>query len=209
MNGDQFTSAATHATARLDLDTTALLEGVYAKHRRRTRHRRLLVGAPVAAALAVGGATLLPALTPDGAPAAVAAYAFADVPPGADPLVEVDGVGLTYLPDDVAAAPASTATTETAAGTTTEACFEERCASGLAVAVTRAPGLTLDGYLRSSWFGDAVETSVGGRPALANGVTGDEATGLLWSPEDGVVIEVHLGSGDAAQLRQVVEQMRL
>ena len=83
------------------------------------------------------------------------------------------------------------------------------CASGLGISVTRRSGLTLDEHIKTNWFGDPIETTVGGQRALANGVKEDDAAGLVWSPEPGVVVEVHFGKGRAAELRKVVEQMSL
>lgn len=206
MNDQDFQRAARSATATLTLDTAATLDRVYDTHRRRTRQRRALVGVPVAAALAVGGVLLPSVVSPDG----VSAYAFDAAPSGAPVAAVVDGVALHHLPAELGTEPVSVAPAAFGdAGTTTRACFEDACVSGLGVTVTRAPGLTLDSYLATSWFADPVDTTVGGRPALANGIEADDASGLLWSPEDGVVVEVHLGGGRAAELREVVEQMSL
>jgi hypothetical protein len=209
MIGDTFHTAAVAETAALDFDADTVLRGVYATHRRRTRLRRLAVGAPVAAALAIGGVTLPSVISPGASSTAVAAYAFAAAPAGAAPVTEVDGLDLGFLPAGIGADLVSSQTSTFRDGTTTQACFEDDCVSGLSVAVTRADGLTLADYLRTDWFGDATETTVGGRPALANGIRGDDASGLLWSPQDGVVVEVHLGGDRAAQLREIVEQMSL
>lgn len=210
MNGDDFHRAAGAATASVTFDPAATLRDVYDVHRRRTRARRLMIGVPVAAALAVGGVTLPSIIAPQTGESALAAYAFADAPDGAPAAAVVDGVALHHLPTETPAEPVSlTQTAYGADGTSTTACFEDDCTSGLGVVVTRAAGLTLDGYLRTSWFPDPVETTVGGRPALANGVQADDASGLVWSPADGVVVEVHVGHGRAAELRDVVEQMSL
>ena len=75
--------------------------------------------------------------------------------------------------------------------------------------MTRAPGLDLDGYLKTNWVGNPTETTVGGRPALAIGVAADEASGLVWSPEDGVVVEINIDSSMAGELRPVVDGVRL
>lgn len=209
MIGDTFHAAAVAETAALDFDADTTLRGVYATHRRRTRLRRFAVGAPVAAALAIGGVTLPSVLAPGTSSTAVAAYAFAAAPTGAAPVAEVDGLEVGFLPAGMGADPVSSQTSAFRDGTTTQACFEDDCVSGLAIAVTRADGLTLEDYLRTSWFGDATETTVGGRPALANGIRGDDASGLLWSPKDGIVVEVHLGGDRAAALREIVEQLSL
>lgn len=210
MNGDDFHRAAGAATASVPFDAATTLSSVYVTHRRRTRNRRLGVGVPVAVALAVGGVTVPTIVSPRSGDTALAAYEFATAAPGAATLVVVDGVELHHLPPEISAEPVSTTPSSFGgSGTSTTACFEDACVSGLGVVVTRAEGLTLARYLDTHWFPDAVETTVGGRPALANGVEADNASGLVWSPTDGVVVEVHLGGGRASELRDVVEQMSL
>ncbi|WP_298461294.1 hypothetical protein [uncultured Cellulomonas sp.] len=209
MNGDEFRKAADAATASIVFDSRAVLDGVYAKNRRRTRGRRTMAAVPIAAALAVGGVTLPSIISPSSSETAVAAYRFDTTPADAPVVAEVDGIKLHYLPDGVAAEPISLERSPYFGGTSTSGCFEDACVSGLGVSVTRRPGLTLEEHVKVNWFGDPVETTVGGQPALANGVKADDAAGLVWSPEVGVVVEVHFGKGRAAELRKVVEAMSL
>ncbi|WP_407342175.1 hypothetical protein [Pengzhenrongella phosphoraccumulans] len=209
MNGTQFRSVADAATTAIPFDAQSVIDGVYAKNRTRTRGRRVLLGLPVAALLAVGGVTLPSIVSPDLAPTAVAAYQFATVPADAAVVAEVDGIKLHYLPAGIEVMPVSLNTYPYLGGTSTQACFEDDCSSGLGVSVTRRPGLTLDEHVKVNWFGGSITTTVGGKPALANGIKADDAAGLVWSPEVGVVVEVHFGKGRAAELREVVEQMSL
>jgi hypothetical protein len=209
MNGKDFHAAADAATTTIPFDARSVIDGVYAKNRSRTRNRRVLVGLPVAALLAVGGATVPSIVSPDSVPTAVAAYRFATVPADARVLAEVDGIKLHHLPEGIPVDPVYAQTSPYSGGTSTQVCFEDACASGLGVAVTRRAGLTLENYFETNWFGNPVPTTVGGRPAFANGVKADDASGLVWSPEVGLVVEVHFGRGRAAELREVVEQMSL
>lgn len=75
------------------------------------------------------------------------------------------------------------------------------------ITVTRIPDLTLDSYLDINWFGDPVPTTVNARPAMVNAIDADGAGGLVWSPVDGVVIELHTATKDAGELRTIVENM--
>jgi hypothetical protein len=45
--------------------------------------------------------------------------------------------------------------------------------------------------------------------ATALSVKGDDAAGLIWAPESGVVIEVHVGIGLRHELRPIVEGIRV
>lgn len=208
---DRFRAAAADATSNLLFDADRLLGGVYRKHARSTRRRRALAAVPLVVVLGLGGATIPDAVGPllTTAPA-LAAYEFSEVPDDEAPLVSFRGVELHYLPagfpteivgEDSYPGPAGSGLVSHVA--------QWADAKGVGLSVTEGPGLTLDSYLEDHWFGDPVETTVGGRPALANGVQADEASGLLWSPRDGIVIEVHLGGDDAAELRRVVAHMTL
>lgn len=213
MNPDQFRLAAEAATAHVTLDADRVLDGVYRKHARGVRRRRALATVPLVAALAVGGATLPSILGPSMTTPALAAYDFGEVRAGTTPMATFRDVELHHLPGGAAARITGAEVFELADGSG-QVDYTARWAGdsggGLGLSVTEAPGLTLETYLESHWFGgDRVETTVGGRPALANGVDADGASGLLWSPQDGIVVEVHLGSGDGEELRRIVEQMSL
>lgn len=211
MNPDQFRLAAEAATAHVTLDADRLLSGVYRKHARGVRRRRALATVPLVAALAVGGATLPSVLGPSMTAPALAAYDFGEVRAGTTPVATFRDVELHHLPDGAADRITGAEVFQLADGSG-QVDYTARWDGGsdLALSVTEAPGLTLESYLESHWFGgEHVETTVGGRPALANGVEADGASGLLWSPRDGIVVEVHLGSGDGEELRRVVEQMSL
>lgn len=210
MNPTAFRVAADAATADIPFEADRLLAGVYRKRHQRNRRRRVVAALPVAAALAIGAVTIPSIMDPSTAPAALAAYEFSQAPANAEPVVEFQGVELHYLPEDFATQ------------ITGEEVFALQDDSGqvsyraqwdgeenLGLTVTKGPGLTLDSYMENHWFGGSEETTVGGRPALANGVQADEASGLVWSPQDGIVIEVHLGGSDAEELRRIVEQMSL
>jgi hypothetical protein len=208
------------------VDVDALLAGVYRRHRRHQRRR--LVGSGVgvvaagvlaAVALTAGGGSGAGndgsgSSSGTGQTVALTPYAVS-VTRDATPVAVVDGLELTYLPAGLPAQPSvETGTSEppdAPAETYTQACFgDPACASdSLGVSVTRSPELDLARYVEIHSVGDApTETTVGGQSALAIGVESDEASGLVWSPQPGVVIEVNVDSDMAAELRQVVDGAR-
>lgn len=233
MDGQGLREAAASSVSDMEVDTDALLHGVYRRHRQRNLLRGG-GGAVAVAVLAFGVVTVIsdPVTTsPDTAgpgmsdvPTELSAYTMSGAS-DADPLATVHGVELTYLPPGVGTEPSrEDSGTEDFAGETAggirlpgtyvEACFGPRCQgagdAGLAVAVTRAPGLDLDAYVRTHWIGDEpAETTVDGHPALATSIEADEAAGLVWSPQPEVVIELNIDSSMRGELRNVVDGIRL
>lgn len=236
MPGEEFTYRAAHATDHLsdDLDIDATFAAVRTQHRRHQRRRaRTLAIVPVASVLAIAG-IMVPSILDSGpgeqptasgtqsgpALSFTTSYAFAEVPAEKPPLAELEG-GLTlhYLPPGATGehAPADAGYPRVI----TEAddfpadqlgmridCQEFTGHTPLEVCVSTVPGLTVESYLQSHWF-EGEETTVNGYPALVNVVDIDDASGILFSPEPGMVVEVHMGSADSDELRKVFEQMSL
>jgi len=209
----------------LHVDADELLSGVYRRHRRHQRRRLLgaAAGACAAMGLVVGA---LASDTPHADDAsetgervmALAPYTVSATD-DAPPLAVVDGVELTYLPAGVPTEPSIESGPYVGAdgndipgGTAVSGCFsEDACqAAGMNVSVTRSEGLDLDGYLRTNWVDDnATETTVDGRPALALDVDADEAARIVWSPQDGIVLEIVVDTSQAEELRRVIDGIRI
>lgn len=234
MNGIDLKSSL-RATAgstidELVVDADAILAGVYRRHRRYQRRRLVGRGVGVVAVAGLAATAVTAGMTSPGDVTSSGDGYSSDgsVPRGdeivalpaytvsanddAPALATVDGLDLTYLPSGLPSEPDITSHNyET--GTAVRGCFDNSdsgcLGSGLGVAVMRAPGLDLDGYLATVVVGELTETTVGDRPAVASGVLGGEATGLAWSPQDGVVVEVHIDSSMTEDLRQVVDGARL
>jgi hypothetical protein len=217
-----FTVAARAATGDLPFDPERTLAGVLRRRRRRRVRRISARLAPVAVAAVVLPVLLTAGHTDQGVPAPpnrasapvtpakgrpLAPYVFAAMALPASPAAEVDGVVFGRLPDDMTLGPVLR--NNTVAPPTVKAKFtaggKDR---GITVIIARKRGLTVDRYLKTNWF-DGTPTTVSGRPALANSISGDDAAGLLWSPADGIVIEAHAGRDDAGRLRELVGNMHL
>jgi len=202
----------------LQVDADALLSGVYRRHRRHQRRRLLgaTAGAFVAMGLVVGA---LASDTPQAEQAMALSPYTLSATDDAPPLAVVDGVELTYLPAGVPTEPSIESGPYVGAdgndvpgGTAVSGCFsEDACqATGMNLSVTRSEGLDLDGYLRTNWVDDdATETTVDGRPALALDVDADEAARIVWSPRDGIVLEIVVDTSQAEELRRVVDGIRI
>jgi hypothetical protein len=209
----------------LTVDADAVLADVYRRHRRYQRRRLVSQGAGVVAVAGLTAAAVTAGMTSTGdvtstsdvfvprvdEDVALPAYTVSATD-DAPALATVDGLDLTYLPPGLPSEPSITSHNYES-GTALRACFgdtDSGClGSGLGVAVMRAPGLDLEGYLATIQVGELTETTVGERPAVASGILGDEASGLVWSPEDGVVVEAYIDSSMAEELRRVVDGARL
>jgi hypothetical protein len=209
MNSTDFERAAASATHDLPFDATTTLAAVRAAHRRHTRTRRVLIGLPVAAALAAGAVTIPSIVAPTTTTStATAAYRFEQAPAHAPALATLDGLALHYLPAGFTHQPAVTNTdAHYEGGSYTTYAFTGPDEQVVTVTLTQIPGLTIDAYLRINWFGDPQPTTVGGRAAFVNHVTADGASGMIFSPEDGVVIELHADTQHDDELRTIVEHM--
>jgi hypothetical protein len=224
MDGRGLREAAASTVGDLDVDPDEVLNGVYRRHRRRNL-LRASGGAVVAAGFAfalvtgVSGPASSPVTTEGELSAPTDPTEVVELPAytmsassEAGVLATVDGVELTYLPPGLPTEPSYEGTGTTGADEAyASACFApDQCQGvGLAVTVTRAPSLDLDAYLRTHWIGeDPTETTVQGHPALATSVEADEAAGLVWSPQPGVVIEINIHSSMPEELRKVIDGLR-
>jgi len=216
MDETAFKTTAAGTVDRLSVEADAVLVGVYRRHRRHQRRRLVGVGAGAFAmiGLAVAAVTTVSPLHTD-QEAALSAYTVS-VTEQAPTAAVVDGVELTYLPAGLPAEPSieTSAYLDTQGqpiegGTTTLGCFSDAGCDGMGMSITRAPGLDLAGYLETNWVGDSTETTVDGHPAVATGIRSDEASGLVWSPREGIVIELHVNTSWAPELRRVVDGIRI
>lgn len=212
--GADFARLATRATDHVTFDAVRTLNAVQQLHRRRaTRRRRAIVGIPIAAVLAAVGIGGPSVLAPDTTPAAQA-YEFAAT--DAPVIAELsNGVTLSYLPETFRgelafSAEGSGPAQDNGAGAVVFAtdCFGGEQPNQVTICIATAPNLTVDSYLEHNWFrGESIE--VNGIPALINGVTDDGASGILFSPEIGMVIEIHVSEDLSGDLREIVAGMAL
>ncbi|MHA7133251.1 hypothetical protein [Oerskovia turbata] len=211
MNSTDFERAAAAATHDVPFDATATLAAVRTSHRRHARTRRVLLGVPVAAVLAVGAVTIPSIVAPSVTTStATAAYRFEQAPADVPVLATVDGLALQYLPAGFKHEPAvvdADADAKYEGGAYTTYSFGGPDGQEVTVTVTQIAGLTVDSYLETNWFDDPQPTTVGGRAAFVNQVAADGASGLVFSPEDGVVIELHADTKRGDELRTIVEYM--
>jgi hypothetical protein len=227
MDETGFKAAATTDVAHLSTDADAVLAGVYRYHRRRGRQRLAAAGVGTLATIGLAVAAVISVSTDSTGNGGTESHDRAVVLTAytvsaneqASAVATVDGVELTHLPPGTPTEPSvegheylDANGNPVEGGTITQACFgDELCTApgGMGVTVTRAPGLDLAGYLETNWVGNPTGTTVDGRPAVATGVTGDEAAGLVWSPKEGVVIEINVDSALARELRLVVDGIRV
>lgn len=209
MNSTDFERAAASATHDVPFDAAATLTAVRASRRRHTRVRRIAVGLPVAAVLAVGAVTIPSIVAPSMTTStATAAYRFDEAPAGVPVVATLDGLSLRYLPAGFNPTPALTdSDTSYESGSYSSHSFAGPDGQEVNVTVTKIPGLTIDSYLDINWFDDPRPTKVDGRAAFVNEVSADGASGLVFSPQDGVVIELHADTKRGDELRTIVEYM--
>lgn len=212
-NGSDFARLAARATEEVSFDADATLTAVRARARRRTvRHRRVLVGLPVAAVVALGGVGAQMLLAPSTIPAAQAYELNASE---SDPVLAELSAGLLvhYLPADLPQTLELVSTSPAQSNGAGAVVFESSCYSGpddlaLKVCISTAPDLNLTTYLEHNWF-EGTETTVWGEPALVNAISADGAGGIVFSPESGTVVEIHVATRYSDQLRPIVEGMSL
>ncbi len=212
-NGTDFARLAARATEQISFDADATLTAVRARSQRRTiRRRRVLIGLPVAAVVALGGVGAQMLLAPSTIPAA---QAYENNASASDPVLAELSAGLQvhYLPDDLPQTLELISTSPAQDNGAGAVIFEANCYSGpdelaLKVCISTAPDLNLTTYLEHNWF-EGTETTVWGEPALVNGISADGAGGILFSPEPGTVVEIHVATRYSDQLRPIVEGMSL
>lgn len=209
-----FARLADRATDHVTFDADSIISTVKARHRQRVvRRRRLLLGLP-AAAIVTAAALAIPSFLAPGSIPAAQAYEFGAVD---EPVLArlAGDLTVSYLPQEFA----GELTLEPAYSYPAQAdgadfvVFETSCYAGtdeltLMICVATAPDLTVDTYLEHNWF-NGEETEVGGAPALINAVTTDGAGGILFSPERGTVVEIHVRSDLSGDLRSIVAGMAL
>jgi hypothetical protein len=215
-----FRSTASVAVADLSVDTDRVIAGVYRRARRRRTGVAVgsLAGVVLLSGVSAVGVTALSDQPSDRVPVAappvssgveLPAYQMANV--AADVVVSVGGVDLTYLPAGTSAEPARREVTPMFErdGTHEVACFLDDCEEGIAVRVSRGTGLGLEAYLEDHFLGESRSTTVAGRPALATNLSFDdqEAAGLVWSPRDGLIVQLTVPTDQRTELRRIVEGM--
>lgn len=208
-----FKSLADRAVADIEFDSgAALAQASRLGQSRRTRRRRLLLGTPAALALA-GVAVLVPFTIGGTGPSPAAAYETG-VTSTDEPLTVLDqGLALHYLPDgdqELSLLPEYSYPADTSPGGLVifaTSCYGNED-STVTVCLAQEPGLDVERYLQNNWF-EGTETTVDGRPALINGLTADGAGGIVFSPRDGIVLEIGVDSELADELRTIVEGITL
>ena len=139
---------------------------------------------------------------------ATAAYRFDAAPAGARAIATIDGLSLHYLPAGFDPLPTpGDRDASYQGGSYVSHRFDGPDGQEVNVTVTQIPGLTIDAYLTLNWFDDPQPTTVGDRAAFVNQVSPDGASGLVFSPEDGVVVELHTDTEQGDELRTIVEHM--
>ena len=207
---DGFKMLADQAVAGVEFESEKSVDQALSLGRRRNlRRRRLLVGAPLALGLA-GAAVAFPFTIGTTGPAPAAAYETGVVNSAQEPIAVLDqGLALHYLPgadQNLTFLPDySHAADRSPQGAVI---FETSCygttSSSVTVCIAQEPGLDVERYLEYSWF-EGTSTTVDGRPALINKMTADGAGGIVFSPRDGVVLEIGVDPEFASNLRTIVE----
>ena len=206
-----FTSLAGRATEDLPFDADVTIAAVRTQHRRRSlRRRRALIGVPVVAVLAVGGLSAQALLTPTIPAAQAYEFGVTDAPPIIELVADLE---VTYLPAEFEGQFGLQQYSPAQSNGEGAVVFETSCYGGaeenrISICVSTEEGLDLDRYLEHNWF-EGAATEVNGQSALINAVSSDGAGGILFSPEVGTVVEIHLASDLAGDLRPIVAGMAI